>query len=139
MAIKREGGFLQTFGGDMGTKPPPPRQGPGSPPRPPTNPTAQPGGSPLATGGGQSNMGYIVPPGGAQGFGQQTPATQALFIGGGGATRARGPSKRRRKTRARAASAPKRRAKAKRSKPARLVKGSAAAKRYMASIRRKRR
>ncbi len=82
-----------------------------------------------------------IPPNGMNGTAQQTPATlTALQNMMGGARRSSGT--RRRKPRAaakrsapRRASAPKRA----RSKPARLVKGSAAAKRYMAKIRRKRR
>ena len=75
------------------------------------------------------------------GAAQQTTAAQMLLgtlagrgNGSGRRRRARGPSRRKvaRPRRARAASS---RAK----RPARLVKGSAAAKRYMASIRRKRR
>lgn len=87
----------------------------------------------------------IVPPGGFPGFAQQTPATQRLFQSagriGGRVTQAR----RRRKSKAKRAkaAAPKRRRGAGRVKArkgrARLVKGSAAAKRYMASIRKKRR
>jgi len=76
------------------------------------------------------------------GAAQQTTAAQMLLgkLAGGRANgsgrrrRARGPSSRKvaRPRRARAASSRTKR-------PARLVKGSAAAKRYMASIRRKRR
>lgn len=86
----------------------------------------------------------IVPPGGFAGFAQQSPATQRLFQAagrlGGRVTQAR----RRRKSKAKRAkaAAPKRRragrVKARKGR-ARLVKGSAAAKRYMASIRKKRR
>lgn len=79
----------------------------------------------------------IVPPGGFAGFAQQTPATQALFQRLG---RTNGGTVRRRKRRTKAKSAVttrrKRRATAKR--PARMVKGSRAAKQYMAKIRRKR-
>jgi hypothetical protein len=81
----------------------------------------------------------IVPPGGFAGFAQQTPATQALFQRAGrkgGLTTAR----RRRKTKAKTKRAKTRttRRKTARGKKGRLVKGSPAAKRYMASIRRKR-
>jgi len=69
-------------------------------------------------------------------MGQMTGAARALtaMVRGGGPTRRRKarkarPAARRKKSRARASS----------KRPARLVKGSAAAKRYMASIRRKRR
>lgn len=79
----------------------------------------------------------IVPPGGFAGFAQQTPATQAMFQRAG-----RGPARttrRKRRTKAKRAAAPRKRTRrAKSKRPARLVKGSAAAKRYMASIRRKR-
>lgn len=87
-------------------------------------------------------MTIVVPPGGFAGFAQQTAATQALFQRAGRKGGKRSAAKRRRKATAKRA-APKRRrkgagtAKARKGK-ARLVKGSAAAKRYMASIRRKR-
>ena len=73
----------------------------------------------------------------ASAWGQQTPAAKAMASkrsGRVGGVR----SARKRRAKAKAASAPKRRRATKRGK-ARLVKGSAAAKRYMASIRRKRR
>jgi len=87
----------------------------------------------------KSNL--IVPPGGFAGFAQQTAATQRMFqqagrIGGQSTQRKR----RRKAAKKKAVRAVGRKRRAKRSgKPARLVKGSAAAKRYMASIRRKRR
>lgn len=83
-------------------------------------------------------MSIIVPPGGFAAFGQQTPATQQLFARAGrkGGKRSAATRRRRKKTAARAA--PKRR-KARAKRPARLVKGSRAAKAYMAKIRRKRR
>jgi len=88
----------------------------------------------------------VIPPGGFAGFAQQTPATQRLFAQAAGRRGGRTTQRRRRKSRA-AAGAPRRRRKsssrrratARRSRPMRLVKGSAAAKRYMAKIRRKRR
>jgi len=71
-------------------------------------------------------------------WGQMTPAQQVLGQLIGGRTR-RGTTKKRRSTKKKAASAGKRRRKsAKRGGKARLVKGSAAAKRYMAKIRRMR-
>jgi hypothetical protein len=76
------------------------------------------------------------------GIGQQTLVGQIIGSGrtagnGGGVRRKRKAS---RKTAARrSASSPAKRASSRRSKPARLVKGSAAAKAYMAKIRRKRR
>jgi len=85
-------------------------------------------------------MKLIVPPGGFAGNAQQTGATQLLFAKASGARGGRTTQRRRRK-----AKAAKRRASPSTRKPrkagkrkARLVKGSAAAKRYMASIRRKR-
>jgi len=73
-----------------------------------------------------------IPPNGFVGQGNQTQANQLVGVRSSRTTR-----KRRRKATAKRAAPKRRRAKAKR--PARLVKGSAAAKRYMASIRRKRR
>jgi hypothetical protein len=76
-----------------------------------------------------------IPPNGFAGQGEQTQANQLVA-----AMIARPARKRRKAKRAKpraAARAKPRKRKAKR--PARLVKGSAAAKRYMASIRRKRR
>jgi hypothetical protein len=75
-------------------------------------------------------------------MGQQTLAGQIIGTGGG-MTRGGGVRRKRRaskKTAARRArSSPAKRASKRRAKPARLVKGSAAAKAYMAKIRRKRR
>jgi len=79
----------------------------------------------------------IVPPGGFAGFAQQTAATQAMFQRAGRKGGLKSARKRRAKKKAAPVRARRKRAKSKR--PARLVKGSAAAKRYMASIRRKRR
>lgn len=81
-----------------------------------------------------------VPPNGFIGNGQQTMATQ--MITGGMRSTANGTRRRRRKTKKRASASSTRKRKASRrstKRPARLVKGSAAAKRYMAKIRRKRR
>lgn len=69
------------------------------------------------------------------GVGQQTLATQALTRQLMGVSTRNGRPRRRRKKKA--VAAPRRKGKGSR-RPARLVKGSAAAKRYMASIRRKR-
>jgi len=70
------------------------------------------------------------------GLGQQTPAVQAAFQGVMRGTRRSSSSRRRKKK----AAAPKRRPKAKKSKGGnRFKKGSAAAKAYMAKIRRKKR
>ncbi len=68
----------------------------------------------------------------------QATRVQLSGIGRGGGRRTR--TRRARKTARRASGTPrKKRARRTRARPARLVKGSAAAKRYMASIRRKRR
>jgi hypothetical protein len=83
----------------------------------------------------------VVPPGGFAGFAQQTAATQALFQRAGrtgGRRSAATRRRRKRKTAARAAPV-RRRKTARRGKPARLVKGSAAARRHMARIRKMRR
>ena len=80
-----------------------------------------------------------VPPNGFIGAGQQTQATQLI---GMAMPRSSSPRRRKRKTAKRAAprrrTAKRKAAKRASKRPARLVKGSAAAKRYMASIRRKR-
>lgn len=81
----------------------------------------------------------IVPPSGFVGNAHQTGATQLLFAKASGARGGRTTQRRRRK--AKAAKPRTRKTTAKRAKRAgkgRMVKGSAAAKRYMASIRRKR-
>jgi hypothetical protein len=82
-------------------------------------------------------MKLTVPPGGFAGFAQQTAATQELFRRAGRLGGQRTQRKRRKSAKKKAvrASGRKRRSGGKK---ARLVKGSAAAKRYMASIRRKR-
>jgi hypothetical protein len=73
-------------------------------------------------------------------LGQQTTAVKLLTMGAAGnGMRGSAPRRRKRKTAAKSRPAARRVARARRAKPARLVKGSAAAKRYMASIRRKRR
>lgn len=88
-------------------------------------------------------MKMIVPPGGFAGFAQQTAATQRLFQAAGRVGGRKSSAKRRRKATAkRAAPSTRRRrgtgtVKARKGR-ARLVKGSAAAKAYMAKIRRKR-
>lgn len=76
----------------------------------------------------------------AQAWGQQTPASRAMASKRSG--RVGGLRSARRRKKAKAASMPRgpaRRRVARKRGKARLVKGSAAAKRYMASIRRKRR
>jgi len=112
---------------------------------PPVSPGSVPFG-PTGGGGGSmsiviptlrgSNVKLVVPPGGFAGFAQQTPATQALFQRAGRIGGKRSAAKRKRAKKKAAKSAPRRRKRA--AKKSRLVKGSAAAKRYMASIRRKR-
>lgn len=85
----------------------------------------------------------LIPPGGFAGFAQQTDATRLLFSRGvrKGGTRMAGVRRKRRKKTAAKSTRRRTRTRARKSskRPARLVKGSAAAKRYMASIRRKRR
>lgn len=92
----------------------------------------------------------FVPPGGFSGFAQQTPATQALLSAGGGTrkratgtrkTRKRPAKKRpvrRRSTKSRPTRARRSRVKGGK-KPAYMVKGSPAAKRRMAQLRKMRR
>lgn len=86
---------------------------------------------------------FFIPPGGFAGFSQQTMATKALLSPRSATgrrktgTRKKRPTKKRaRPARRKATSVRRRRAKA--GRPARLVKGSAAAKRYMAKIRKMR-
>lgn len=79
-----------------------------------------------------------IPPNGFAGQGQQTHANQ-LVPAAAGMTRA--PRKRRKKSSTRSSTrkrSTRKRSTRKSKRPARLVKGSAAAKRYMAKIRRKR-
>lgn len=78
----------------------------------------------------------IVPPGGFAGNAQQTSATQLMFAKATGSKGGRTTQRRRRKAKKTATRSRKR--KSPRARKARLVKGSAAAKRFMASIRRKR-
>lgn len=76
-------------------------------------------------------MPTMVPIGGFAGFAQQTPAVQSLY----GSRRGRSGGRRRKKKAA--AAAPRRRKRVGR-RAGKLKKGSAAAKRYMAKIRRMR-
>jgi len=82
----------------------------------------------------------FVPPGGFAGFSAQVPAVQALVQRP--ATRRKKRKKttvRKKRATRRTRAAPKRRTRTTRSrKPARLVKGSAAAKRHMAKLRKMR-
>lgn len=76
----------------------------------------------------------------AQAWGQQTPAAQMMAAKRSGRVGGMRSARKRRKARAAAPTrGPARRRVARKRGKARLVKGSAAAKRYMASIRRKRR
>lgn len=83
----------------------------------------------------------IVPPGGFYGFAQQTQATQAMFQRAGrlGGLRSAAKRKRRRKSAKKKAARVGVKRRRSRKSPRRLVKGSAAAKRYMARIRKMRR
>ncbi len=86
-------------------------------------------------------MSIVVPPGGFAGFAQQTPATQELFRRAGRLGGQRSAATRRRRRKAKTAARPVRhrtRRRAVRARNGRMVKGSAAAKRYMARIRRMR-
>jgi len=83
-------------------------------------------------------MAIVVPPGGFAGFAQQTAATQALFQRAGRVGGKRSAAKRRKTKRAKPRAATRKRKSPVRAKKARLVKGSKAAKAYMAKIRRKR-
>lgn len=130
------------------------------PVRPPAIPPANsPGNAPFAPGGSLGGGGsvvipvlgaqlpnLIVPPGGFVAFGAQSQATQALFqrygrMGGrtSAARRRRRKAKTARATPKRRSRSTSRRARTSRRRAARLVKGSAAAKRYMARIRKLRR
>ena len=83
----------------------------------------------------------FVPPGGFQGFAQQTPAVHALLNSGGTGARGRATKKRstKKKTATRKRPTAKRAAKARstngRKVLKRMVKGSPAAKRHMAKLR----
>jgi len=78
----------------------------------------------------------VVPPGGFAGFAQQTAATQAMFQRAGRKGGKRSAAKRRKTSKKKAVRRVKR--KTPRKSARRLVKGSRAAKAYMAKIRRKR-
>ena len=83
----------------------------------------------------------VVPPGGFVGFAQQTPAVQALLQPKRRTRRKKARRKVAKKRPARRAPARTTRARsttARKKKPARMVKGSAAAKRHMAKLRRMR-
>lgn len=84
------------------------------------------------------SMGGFIPPGGMAGFSQMTGASR-LALTRGARGRTAGTRKRRRKAKKARPAKRKRKARAAKGRKRKLVKGSAAAKRYMASIRRKRR
>lgn len=85
-------------------------------------------------------MRIVVPPGGFAGFAQQTAATQAMFQRAGRLGGTRSATRRRRKKKTAAKTVRRRRRKSASGRSRRkLVKGSAAAKRYMARIRKMRR
>jgi len=82
----------------------------------------------------------LIPPGGFIGFGSQTPAVQALLRSPATRKKRRTTTRRKKTTTRRRKKAPTRRRRTTtRKKPARLVKGSLAAKRHMAKLRRMRR
>jgi hypothetical protein len=82
---------------------------------------------------GQNFMGGFIPPGGVMGFNQMTPASQ-LALTRGGRGRSTGARRKKRKTKTKT----RKTRRTKKAKGKRFTKGSAAAKRYMAKIRRKR-
>jgi hypothetical protein len=88
---------------------------------------------------GDNDMGGFLPPGGLAGFSQMVGASKLALMRGGRRMGSTGRRKRRAKRKA-ARAQPRARKKKSRARKgrARLVKGSAAAKRYMASIRKKR-
>ena len=122
------------------TPPPIPPAGGGTPG---TTPYVSGGGGGYGPGypvlGGGSVAGVIIPPNGFVGFGSQTPAVQAMFARATGRKGGLRSARRRRRRKA-ATSTPRRRRVSARSRgrKARLVKGSAAAKRHMARLRRMR-
>jgi hypothetical protein len=88
---------------------------------------------------GQNFMGGFIPPGGMAGFSQMTPSSQLALTRG--SRRSSGTRKRRKSRKTKTKRTKTRRTKTrktKKGKAKRFVKGSAAAKRYMAKIRRKR-
>lgn len=80
-----------------------------------------------------------MPPVYIPGLNQQTAATLQIIRQGMGAQKSRSTSRKKRRSSTKSATKPAKRRKTRTSKKAaRLVKGSAAAKRYMAKIRKKR-
>ena len=80
----------------------------------------------------------IVPPGGFMGFSQQTPAVRALLQGPTRKKRAKKKTTRKKTTKRRASTRTRSKRVTKKKTSGRLVKGSAAAKRRMAELRRMR-
>lgn len=78
-------------------------------------------------------MSQFIPPNGFAGFAQQTPAVQALYRGG-----RRAGSKRRRKRTTAKKAAPRRRRRVAAKAGGKFTKGSAAARRHMAKLRKMR-
>lgn len=109
------------------SNPPPTAPEPAPQPVFSTNPHYFGGGVPIP-------MAQFIPANGFAGFAQQTPAVQALYRGG----RRKATRGRRRKTAKKAAAAPRRKRRAAKSGN-RFTKGSAAAKRHMAKLRKMRR
>lgn len=80
----------------------------------------------------------FIPPGGVAGFSAQTPAVRALLVNPTRPRRKKRTTKKKTTRRRRKTTAAPRRRTTRGRKPARLVKGSAAAKRHMAKLRRMR-
>lgn len=81
----------------------------------------------------------IIPPGGFAGFSQMSSASRLALSQGVKSTRSSGTKRRTKRSKRTKSKGPRTRKRAASSKkPARLVKGSAAAKAYMAKIRTKR-
>lgn len=93
----------------------------------------QPPAPPVTEGGSYMSSGFYIPPGGFTGFAQMTPASKAALsrVGGGRRRKKRRGKKAAKRTVRRAARKVKRKVK-------RFAKGSAAAKRHMAKLRRMR-
>lgn len=85
--------------------------------------------------GGDQLMGGFLPPGGLAGFAQMTGASKLSLLRGG---KRRATTGRKRRRKAKKSAAPRKRKTTRRKSKRKLTKGSAAAKRYMASIRKKR-
>jgi hypothetical protein len=89
---------------------------------------------------GTGRKSVFIPPGGFAGFSQQTPATQAVLSTVNRSRSApRGKKRAKKKRVAKRRAAPKRTRRKATRKASRMVKGSAAAKRHMAKLRKMRR